>query len=113
MARKVLALLVLLLFLPNGPATQAHAYWHHARFFITGYTWTGNRTATGVWPISGRTVAVDPYTVPLGSWLYIAGLGWRRAEDTGGAIVGRHVDVFVNSVGQAYAITGWRWVTYR
>jgi hypothetical protein len=46
-----------------------------------------------------RSVAVDPRVIPLGSRVYIpyyrgiAG-GWFRAQDTGGAIGGRHVDVY-------------------
>jgi 3D (Asp-Asp-Asp) domain-containing protein len=46
-----------------------------------------------------RTVAVDPNLIPRGSRIYIPAYrringGWFVAEDTGGAIVGRHIDVF-------------------
>lgn len=47
-----------------------------------------------------RSVAVDPRLIPLGSRVYIpayrdtAGGGWFRAEDVGGAIIGRHLDVY-------------------
>jgi 3D (Asp-Asp-Asp) domain-containing protein len=46
-----------------------------------------------------RSVAVDPRLIPLGSHIYIpayAGVngGWFEAADTGGAIIGRHIDVF-------------------
>ncbi len=47
-----------------------------------------------------RSIAVDPSLVPLGSLVYIAayaktpGHGWFRAQDVGGAIIGRHVDVY-------------------
>lgn len=47
-----------------------------------------------------RSLAVDPSYIPLGSQVYIPaykskpGGGWFRAADTGGAIDGRHVDVF-------------------
>jgi 3D domain len=47
-----------------------------------------------------KSVAVDPDVIPLGSRLYIPtyrrtrGAGWFRAEDVGGAIIGRHIDVF-------------------
>lgn len=47
-----------------------------------------------------RSVAVDPDLIPLGSKVYIAayrtsaGGGWFTAEDVGGAIIGRHVDVY-------------------
>jgi len=78
-------------------------------FTITGYTATGSRTATGTIPRWG-TVAVDPHVIPLGSTVYIHGLGIFRAEDTGGAVIGHHVDVFESTVADAYAITGVRLV---
>lgn len=62
----------------------------------TAYTHTGNRTATGTWPSRG-TVAVDPRTIPLGTPLYVEGYGFAVAEDTGGAIKGNKVDVFLEN----------------
>jgi 3D (Asp-Asp-Asp) domain-containing protein len=50
--------------------------------------------------------------IPLGSTVYIQGLGVFQAEDTGGAVVGNHIDVFVGSTGEAYAITGQRLVSW-
>lgn len=47
-----------------------------------------------------RSVAVDPELIPLGSRIYIPAYrhvrsgGWFRADDVGGAIIGRHLDVF-------------------
>lgn len=47
-----------------------------------------------------RSVAVDPNLIPLGSRVYIpayshtSGGGWFRADDVGGAIQGRHLDVY-------------------
>ena len=45
-----------------------------------------------------KSVAVDPDLIPLGSRLYIPQYqhhgGWFTAVDTGGAIQGRHVDVY-------------------
>jgi 3D (Asp-Asp-Asp) domain-containing protein len=47
-----------------------------------------------------RSVAVDPLLIPLGSLVYVPayrplnGDGWFRAEDTGSAIKGRHLDVY-------------------
>jgi 3D (Asp-Asp-Asp) domain-containing protein len=46
-----------------------------------------------------RSVAVDPRLIPLGSHIYIPAYrsvngGWFEAADTGGAIIGRHIDVF-------------------
>jgi 3D (Asp-Asp-Asp) domain-containing protein len=80
-------------------------------FYITGYTATGSRTATGTWPHWG-TVAVDRQTIPLGSTVYIQGLGIFHAEDTGGGVIGNHVDVFVNSAAEAYQLTGYRLVSF-
>jgi 3D (Asp-Asp-Asp) domain-containing protein len=80
-------------------------------YFITGYTATGSRTATGTVPHWG-TVAVDTQVIPLGSTVYIQGLGIFRAEDTGGAVAGDHVDVYVDSAAQAYQLTGYRLVSF-
>lgn len=54
-----------------------------------GITYTGTKATVG------RTVAVDPVFIPLGSWLYIEGFGWRRAEDTGGKVKGNVIDIYV------------------
>jgi hypothetical protein len=46
-----------------------------------------------------RSVAVDPSVIPMGSHIFIPAYqsingGWFEADDTGGAINGRHIDVF-------------------
>jgi 3D (Asp-Asp-Asp) domain-containing protein len=46
-----------------------------------------------------HSIAVDPNLIPLGSRVYVPayrqiGGGWFIAQDTGGAIVGRHIDVY-------------------
>jgi 3D (Asp-Asp-Asp) domain-containing protein len=46
-----------------------------------------------------RSIAVDPSVIPMGSHVYIPSYtsingGWFQAADTGGAIIGRHIDVF-------------------
>jgi len=87
------------------PGGNANTFW------ITGYTWTGSRTRTGTVPHWG-TVAVDPQVIPLGSTVYIQGLGVFKAEDTGGYIVGRRVDVFVSTAAEAYQLTGYRLVSF-
>lgn len=62
----------------------------------------GGITATGLVPVSaysaGRgTIAVDPRVIPLGSLVYVEGYGEAIAADTGGAIQGNIVDIYVDS----------------
>jgi uncharacterized protein YabE (DUF348 family)/3D (Asp-Asp-Asp) domain-containing protein len=54
-------------------------------------------TASGAVVKEGRTIAVDPKVIPIGWWVYIEGIGFRRAEDTGSAIKGKKVDVYFDS----------------
>nr|WP_249436038.1 3D domain-containing protein [Paenibacillus sp. Marseille-Q4541] len=61
----------------------------------------GTKTASGTRVQEGRTIAVDPKVIPLGWWVYIEGVGFRRAEDTGGAIKGNKIDVYYDSLDQA------------
>lgn len=69
--------------------------------YSAGEPGIGTRTATGTRVTEGRTIAVDPSVVPLGWWVYIEGVGFRRAEDTGGAIKGNKIDVYYDSVKRA------------
>ena len=48
-----------------------------------------------------RIVAVDPKLIPYGSWLWIEGLGWFRAEDCGSAIKGFRLDVLIATESEA------------
>lgn len=77
----------------------------------TAYSYTGSRTATGKKPKKG-TIAVDPRVIPLGTRLYIPGYGYGVAEDTGGAIKGRIIDLFFHSRSEAMR-WGRRTVTIR
>lgn len=65
----------------------------------TAYTHTGNPTATGVMPSVGM-IAVDPNVIPLGTRVHVSGYGNAIATDTGGAIKGNIIDVFMNSSGE-------------
>lgn len=67
-------------------------------------SWAG-QTAMGVTPTPGRTIAVDPSYIKLGSYVYLEFTDARlaqyngiyRAEDTGGAIKGNRIDVLLGS----------------
>lgn len=99
------------------PYWRAGAYWltrsHRVTFPLDGGGWSNGRgrryvrlpdvtfAAGASKPLRVyRSIAVDPRLIPLGSLVYIAryrntaGRGWFRAEDVGGAIIGRHVDVY-------------------
>jgi 3D (Asp-Asp-Asp) domain-containing protein len=56
----------------------------------------GNHTSTGKKPKQGRTIAVDPKVIPYGSVVLINGKEYV-AEDCGGAIKGKHIDIYFNS----------------
>jgi 3D (Asp-Asp-Asp) domain-containing protein len=99
------------------PYWRAGAYWlsrlHRVTFPLEAGGWSNGRGRRYV-PLPGvsfadgpskplrfyRSIAVDPRLIPLGSIVYIAayrhtaGHGWFRAEDVGGAIIGRHIDVY-------------------
>ena len=97
--------------LPQAEAAHARGYAIPAdhpraplgRFKLTAYSGPqGGKaraiTATGTSARAGRTVAVDPKVIPLGSRIYIDGIGERIAEDVGGGVKGHHIDVYVQSV---------------
>jgi len=67
-----------------------------------GITASGTRVRPGV-------IAVDPDVIPYGTLVYIEGLGYFRAEDTGGLIRRNRIDVFVESPSRALEF-GRQWV---
>ncbi|WP_129688348.1 3D domain-containing protein [Gottfriedia acidiceleris] len=55
-------------------------------------------TATGINLIKNpntKVISVDPNVIPLGSKVYVEGYGEAIAGDTGGAIKGKRIDVFI------------------
>jgi 3D (Asp-Asp-Asp) domain-containing protein/peptidoglycan hydrolase CwlO-like protein len=71
--------------------------------FATGYCLRGT-TATGL-PVGPGIVATDPSVIPLGTRMTIPGYGEGVAADTGGAIVGNRIDVWIADCGQAAAFS--------
>ena len=58
----------------------------------------GNPTTKSGEPVTpGVTVAADPDVLPLGTRIYIDGIGERVVQDTGGAIKGHKIDLAVES----------------
>lgn len=56
-----------------------------------GMTYSGTKVQ------EGRTIAVDPKVIPLGWWVYIEDVGFRRAEDIGGAVKGNKIDIYFDN----------------
>jgi 3D (Asp-Asp-Asp) domain-containing protein len=101
----------------GAPYWRAGAYWSNGAGAVTfplGAGGWSDGTGISYLPLGGvtfaagpslplryyRSIAVDPRVIPLGSRVYIPAYrhdghgGWFLAQDTGGAIAGRHVDVF-------------------
>lgn len=52
-------------------------------------------TASGKRVEENKTIAVDPTVIKLGSQVYIDGYGYMEAQDTGSAIKGNIIDVYI------------------
>lgn len=66
-------------------------------FEVTAYAPTGNKTAVGTVPRAGRTVAADFGVLKPGTVINIEGIGERVVEDTGGAMHGNILDLYMDS----------------
>lgn len=90
---------------PEPPAepTAPEGMTYLGSYWITGYTATGSACANGNYPSSGYTAACN--SLPMGTVVYIEGIGTRVIEDRGG-MASNVIDVFVDSTSDAYAITG-------
>lgn len=75
-------------------------------FEVTAYA-EDTITATGTVPREYVTVAVDPDVIPYGTKLYIADLDlFVVAEDCGGAVNGRVIDLFIGGTEEGTASFG-------
>ena len=62
-------------------------------YCLGGMTSRGVQTRVGV-------IAVDPNVIPYGSKIYVPGYGWGTALDTGGAIRGNTIDIWMPTYNQ-------------
>ena len=65
---------------------------------VGGHDFSGDpsQSYSGEKVIPGKTAAAGP-NVPLGTEIYVEGLGWRRVNDRGGAIGPNDIDLAVAS----------------
>lgn len=64
-------------------------------YCLRGRTASGRHAGPGV-------IAVDPRVIPLGSRVHVEGYGHAVAADTGGAIKGRRIDIWLPSRSGCY-----------
>ena len=88
---------------PDAPEENSDGT-YLGKFKLTAYCnckkccgkWSGGPTASGKMPKAGRTIAVDPKIIPLGTKVVINGKTYT-AEDTGSAIKNKRIDVYFDS----------------
>ena len=81
----------------NGTRISFDGQSYSRKLVVKAYAYTGGgTTAMGTRARVGE-IAVDPGVIPLGSEVYIEGVGARRAEDTGGNIVGNTIDIYMDT----------------
>ena len=67
--------------LDQDPKSDLGNYAFHGHFVLTAYEWTGAPCANGAFPTVGYTVACN--SLPLGTRVYVEGIGERVVEDRG------------------------------
>jgi 3D (Asp-Asp-Asp) domain-containing protein len=84
---------------PAPPPVPVQGQGRALTVVATAYALPGT-TATGL-PVGPGIVAVDPTVIPFGTHMTIPGYGEGVAADTGSAIVGARIDVWVPTEAQA------------
>ncbi|MBQ3520359.1 MAG: G5 domain-containing protein [Firmicutes bacterium] len=84
----------------NGTQIEYNGKLYSRKLVVKAYSYTGGgTTAMGTRARVGE-IAVDPSVIPLGTNVYIEGVGARRAEDTGGNIKGNTIDIYMNTLSE-------------
>ncbi len=103
----------MLLLVATAAMYSSHVPQQCETYRITGYTViefpgiTADGTSTTQAIARGEHIVAASYNLPLGSFIFIEGLGIHRVADRG-HLDARHLDVLVANREQAYALTGYR-----
>jgi len=85
-------------------------YWRKLNVWATSYDGhcfgCRGRTYSGT-PVIFGTLAVDPAVIPLGTRVYIPGYGIGRAEDIGGGVSGKMIDLGFDDVSKGWWSARW------
>ena len=88
----------------DSQSNKEETLYMHATAYTAQCTGCSGVTATGI-NLNGnpdkKVIAVDPDVIPLGSRVWVEGYGYAIAGDTGGAINGKRIDLFVPDKEQA------------
>jgi 3D (Asp-Asp-Asp) domain-containing protein len=91
----------------HGPLCEPYQITGYVRGAHSPWTYDG----TSVW--TREPIAAASWNVPLGAEVEVDGLGRFRVADRGGGLGPRHIDILVDTVAQAHALTGERLVCVR
>ena len=94
----------------NGTRINFDGQSYSRKLVVKAYAYTGGGTTAMRTRARVGEIAVDPSVIPLGSEVYIEGVGARRAEDTGGNIVGNTIDIYMDTDAECIS-WGARYVT--
>ena len=89
----------------SGSSSISDVFFATLTAYTAGYESTGKTpahpaygiTSSGAKVKENHTIAVDPNVIPIGTYVYIEGIGIRKAEDTGSAIKARRSMIYSRS----------------